>query len=35
MDEMFEAIQVEVTGDPPTPDFEVFFKLQKSCCMNK
>jgi hypothetical protein len=30
MDEMFEAIQVEVTGDPPTPDFEVFLSFKRA-----
>jgi hypothetical protein len=27
MDEMLEAIEVEVTKDPPTVEVEVFFKL--------
>jgi hypothetical protein len=30
MDEMFEAIQVEVTEDPPTAEVETFFKLLKA-----
>jgi hypothetical protein len=30
MDEMLEAIQVEVTEDPPTSKVELFFKLLKS-----
>jgi hypothetical protein len=30
MDEMFEAIQAEVTEDPPTSEVEVFFKLLKA-----
>jgi hypothetical protein len=30
MDEMFEAIQVEVTEDPPTTEVEAFFKLLKA-----
>jgi hypothetical protein len=34
MDEMLEVIQVEVTEDSPTTEVEVFFKLQKSRCMN-
>jgi hypothetical protein len=29
MDEMFEAIQVDVTKDPPTAEVEAFFKLLK------
>jgi hypothetical protein len=29
MDEMFEAIQTEVTENPPTTEVEVFFKLPK------
>jgi hypothetical protein len=30
MDEMLEAIQTEVTEDPPTMEVEVFFKLLKA-----
>jgi hypothetical protein len=30
MDEMFEAIQAEVTEDPPTSEVEAFFKLLKA-----
>jgi hypothetical protein len=30
MDEMLEAIQAEVTEDPPTTEVEVFFKLIKA-----
>jgi hypothetical protein len=30
MDEMLEAIQVEVTKDPPTTEVEAFFKLLKA-----
>jgi hypothetical protein len=30
MDEMLEAIQAEVTEDPPTTEVEAFFKLLKS-----
>jgi hypothetical protein len=30
MDKMIEAIQVEVTENPPTTEFEVFFKLLKA-----
>jgi hypothetical protein len=30
MDEMLEAIHVEVTEDPPTTEVEVFFKLLKA-----
>jgi hypothetical protein len=30
MDEMLEAIQVEVIDDPPTIKVEVFFKLLKT-----
>jgi hypothetical protein len=30
MDEMFEAIQAEVTEDPPTAEVEAFFKLLKA-----
>jgi hypothetical protein len=30
MDEMLEAIQAEVTEDPPTVEVEVFFKLIKA-----
>jgi hypothetical protein len=30
MDEMFEAIQVEVTEDPPTMEVEAFFKFLKA-----
>jgi hypothetical protein len=30
MDEMLEAIQVEVTEDPPTMEVEAFFKLLKA-----
>jgi hypothetical protein len=30
MDEMLEAIQVEVTEDPPTSEVEAFFKLLKA-----
>jgi hypothetical protein len=30
MDEMLEAIQVEVTKDPPTAEVEAFFKLLKA-----
>jgi hypothetical protein len=29
MDEMLEAIQAEVTEDPPTTEVEVFFELLK------
>jgi hypothetical protein len=34
MDEMLEAIQADVTEDPPTTEVETFFKLRKSCFMN-
>jgi hypothetical protein len=34
MDEMLEAIQAEVTEDPPIAEVEAFLKLRKSCCMN-
>jgi hypothetical protein len=34
MNEMLEAIQAEITDDPPTMKVEAFFKLQKSCFMN-
>jgi hypothetical protein len=34
MDEMLEAVQAEVTEDPPTTEVEVFFKLRKSRFMN-
>ena len=37
MDEMLEAVQEEVTEDPPTTEVEAFFKLlkaRKSRCMN-
>jgi hypothetical protein len=34
MDEMLEAIQADVTEDPPTMEVEAFFKLRKSCFMN-
>jgi hypothetical protein len=30
MDEMFEAIQAEITKDPPTAEAEAFFKLLKA-----
>jgi hypothetical protein len=30
MDEMLEAIQADVTEDPPTVEVEVFFKLLKA-----
>jgi hypothetical protein len=30
MDEMLEAIQANVTGEPPTMEVEVFFKLLKA-----
>jgi hypothetical protein len=30
MDEMLEAIQAEVTGDPPIAEVEAFFKLLKA-----
>jgi hypothetical protein len=30
MDEMLEAIQVDVTEDPPTAKVEAFFKLLKA-----
>jgi galactose-1-phosphate uridylyltransferase len=30
MDEMLEAIQVEITEDPPTSEVEAFFKLLKA-----
>jgi hypothetical protein len=32
--EMLEAIQADVTEDPPTTEVEAFFKLWKSCFMN-
>jgi hypothetical protein len=34
MDEILEAIQAEVTEDPPTVKVEGFFKLRKSHFMN-
>jgi hypothetical protein len=34
MDEMLEAIQAEVTEDPPIAEVEAFLKLRKSCSMN-
>jgi hypothetical protein len=34
MDEILEAIQAEVTEDPPTSKVEGFFKLRKSRFMN-
>jgi hypothetical protein len=34
MEEMLEAIQAEVTKDPPTTEVEAFFKLQNNHCMN-
>jgi hypothetical protein len=34
MDEMLEAIQAEVTEDPPIAEVEAFFKLRKSCFKN-
>jgi hypothetical protein len=34
MYEMLEAIQAEVTEDPPTVEVDEFFKLRKSCFMN-
>jgi hypothetical protein len=30
MNEMLEAIQVEITEDPPTAEVEAFFKLLKA-----
>jgi hypothetical protein len=34
IDEMLEAIQAEVTNNPPTTEVEAFFKLRKSRFMN-
>jgi hypothetical protein len=34
MDKMLEAIQAQVTEDPPTAEVEVFFKIRKNHCMN-
>jgi hypothetical protein len=34
MDEMLEAIQAEVSEDPPIAEVEAFFKLRKSCFKN-
>jgi hypothetical protein len=34
MDGMLEAIEVEVTEDPPTAEVKAFFKLRKSRFMN-